>query len=322
MMLRGPRLTPTESKKLGRRRGKRGRPVDGVLVLDKPQGCTSNEILQRVKRMFGADKAGHTGSLDPLATGVLPLCFGEATKFSQFLLDADKAYVVKAKWGEKTNTADADGEVIETCSTEDLTREALLATLPRFMGEIEQIPSMYSALKHNGQPLYKLARQGVEVEREARKITIHQLDLLDCDASYFSLFVRCSKGTYIRNLVEDIAEAMGNLAHVVELRRTQAGAYTLEQAVTVEQLVEALEAGGHKALDAFLLPLGSSADHWPALQLTENTAFYLRNGNPVQVSGAPTQGWVKLVGPEQEFIGVGEIEDDGKVAPRRLVSRS
>lgn len=307
---------------MGRRRGKRGRQVDGVLVLDKPQGCTSNEILQRVKRMFGADKAGHTGSLDPLATGVLPLCFGEATKFSQFLLDADKAYVVKAQWGAKTTTADADGEVTETCPTDGLTREALLDTLPRFMGEIEQIPSMYSALKVNGQPLYKLARQGLEVERAARRVRIDQLDLLDFDNVHFSLFVRCSKGTYIRNLVEDIASAMGNLAHVVELRRTQAGAYRLDQAVTVEMLVDALESGGHQAMDRLLLPLGSSADHWPALQLTENTAFYLRNGNPVQVPGAPVQGWVKLVGPEQEFIGVGEIEDDGKVAPRRLVSHS
>lgn len=307
---------------MGRRGGKRGRKVDGVLVLDKPQGCTSNQILQRVKRMYGADKAGHTGSLDPLATGVLPLCFGEATKFSQYLLDADKAYVVKAKWGEKTNTADADGEVIETCSTEGLTREALQETLPRFMGETEQVPSMYSALKHNGQPLYKLARQGVEVERAPRKIRIHQLDLLDFDPSHFSLFVRCSKGTYIRNLVEDIAGALGNLAHVVELRRTQAGSYLLEQAITIEALVDALESGGHDSLDRFLLPLASSADHWPELQLTENTAFYLRNGNPVQVPGAPAEGWVKLVGPQQEFIGVGEIEDDGKVAPRRLISCS
>ncbi|NPU93633.1 MAG: tRNA pseudouridine(55) synthase TruB [Gammaproteobacteria bacterium] len=306
---------------MAKRRGKRGRPVDGVLVLDKPQGCTSNEILQRVKRMFGADKAGHTGSLDPLATGVLPLCFGEATKFSQYLLDADKAYVVKAKWGEKTNTADADGEVIETCATDNVSRERLLAILPQFMGEIEQVPSMFSALKHNGQPLYKLARQGVEIERQARKVTIHQLDLLDCDAQHFSLFVRCSKGTYIRNLVEDIAQAMGNLSHVVELRRTQAGPYLLEQAVTVEALVAALESGGHKALDELLLPLGTSADHWPTLQLSENTAFYLRNGHPVQVPGSPLEGWVKLTGPAEEFIGVGEILDDGKVAPRRLINR-
>lgn len=304
------------------KRRNRGRAIDGVLVLDKPAGCTSNEILQRVKRMYGAAKAGHTGSLDPLATGVLPLCFGEATKFSQFLLDADKAYVVKAKWGERTNTSDADGEVVESCSTDGLTREALLQTLEQFTGEIEQVPSMYSALKHNGQPLYKLARQGVEVERQARKVRINSLELLDFDTAYFSLAVSCSKGTYVRNLVEDIAAAMGNLAHVVELRRTQAGPYTLDQAVTVETLAETIEAGGHKTLDELLLPLGTSADHWPTLELSESTAFYLRNGNPVQIPGAPLEGWVKMVGPNQEFIGVGEVLDDGKVAPRRLISNS
>lgn len=306
---------------MGKRRNK-GRAVDGVLVLDKPAGCTSNEILQRVKRMFGAAKAGHTGSLDPLATGVLPLCFGEATKFSQYLLDADKAYVVKAKWGERTDTSDADGEVVETCATDGLTEALLLQTLESFRGDIEQVPSMYSALKHNGQPLYKLARQGVEVERKARKVRIISLELLDFDTTHFRLAVSCTKGTYVRNLVEDIAAAMGNLAHVVELRRTQAGPYTLEQAVTVETLSQAIDSGGHKALDELLLPLGSSADHWPALELTEATAFYLRNGNPVQLPGAPTTGWVKLTGPNQEFIGVGEVLDDGKVAPRRLISSS
>ena len=304
------------------KRRNRGRAIDGVLVLDKPPGCTSNEILQRIKRMFGAAKAGHTGSLDPLATGVLPLCFGEATKFSQFLLDADKAYVVKAKWGERTDTSDADGEVVESCSTDGLTQSALLPVLEQFTGEIEQIPSMYSALKHNGQPLYKLARQGVEVERPARKVRIHSLELLEFDTAYFSLAVSCSKGTYVRNLVEDIAAAMGNLAHVVELRRTQAGPYTLEQAVTVETLSQALDSGGHKALDELLLPLGTSADHWPELALSESTAFYLRNGNPVQIPGAPVEGWVKMIGPNQEFIGVGEVLDDGKVAPRRLISNS
>lgn len=272
--------------------------------------------------MFGAAKAGHTGSLDPLATGVLPLCFGEATKFSQFLLDADKAYVVRARWGERTNTGDADGEVIETCATDQLSREQFEQIMPRFIGDIEQVPSMYSALKHNGQPLYKLARQGVEVERPARRVTIHSLELLDFDNVSFSMAVSCSKGTYVRNLVEDIAEAMGNLAHVIELRRTQAGPYTLEQAVTVEELSQAIDSGGHKALDALLLPLATSADHWPSLELSESTAFYLRNGNPVQVPGSPIEGWVKLMGPNQEFIGVGEILDDGKVAPRRLISSS
>lgn len=305
---------------MGKRRAQRGRTVNGVLVLDKPAGCTSNEILQRVKRMYGAAKAGHTGSLDPLATGVLPLCFGEATKFSQFLLDADKAYVVKAKWGQRTETADADGEVIESCDTSQLTQSDLEVILPQFMGGIEQVPSMYSALKHNGQPLYKLARQGIEVERKARPVSIFELTLLDFSNEYFSLFVKCSKGTYIRNLVEDIALAVGNLAHVVELRRTQAGPYTLEQTVSVETLSEAIEEGGHRVLDQYLLGLGSSADHWPEIVLTEAAAYYLKNGNPVQIVGAPLDGWVKLIGPENEFVGVGEVQDDGKVAPRRLIS--
>lgn len=305
---------------MGRRGKNRGRALDGVLVLDKPQGCTSNEILQRVKRMYGAAKAGHTGSLDPLATGVLPICFGEATKFSQFLLDADKAYRVVARLGEKTDTADADGKIIETCATDALTQADLEDIFPRFRGDIEQVPSMFSALKHNGQPLYKLAREGIEVERKARPVTIHELELLSFSSQHFELFVRCSKGTYVRNLVEDIAEALGNLAHVVELRRVQAGPYVEAEAVTIEQLSQAIDAGGHQTLDQRLVPLGSSVDHWPALGLTESTAFYLRNGNPVQVPGAPASGWVKLVGPANEFIGVGEIDADGLVAPRRLIS--
>lgn len=305
---------------MGRQRRQRGRPVNGILVLDKPPGCTSNQVLQRIKRMYGAAKAGHTGSLDPLATGVLPLCFGEATKFSQYLLDADKSYRVKAKWGEKTTTADAEGEVIETCATDGLTQEALEAQLEAFTGEVTQVPSMYSALKHQGQPLYKLARQGVEVERKARTIRVYSMSLLAFDQEHFSLDVHCSKGTYIRNLVEDIAAALGNLAHVVELHRTKAGSYVDEQAVSVDDLSQAIDNGGHKALDELLLPLGSSADHWPTLELSEATAFYLRNGNSVQVPNSPADGWVKLVGPQQEFLGVGEMQDDGKVAPRRMVS--
>ncbi len=179
---------------------------------------------------------------------------------------------------------------------------------------------MFSALKHNGQPLYKLARQGVEVEREARKVRIHKLELLDFDQEHFRLAVACSKGTYVRNLVEDIAAAIGNLAHVVELRRTQAGPYLEADALTIEALAEAIDGGGHCALDQFLLPLGSSVNHWPSLVLSESSAFYLQNGNPVQVPGAPVDGWVKLLGPGEEFIGVGEIQDDGLVAPRRLIS--
>jgi tRNA pseudouridine55 synthase len=197
--------------------------VNGVLVLDKPAGVSSNQALQRAKRIFGAAKAGHTGSLDPLATGVLPLCFGEATKFSQFLLDADKAYVVEAKLGIKTASGDADSDVIGEKTYEQVSSPAIEQALTHFRGTIEQIPSMYSALKHEGQPLYKLARQGIEIERKPRSVEIYELELLWFQEDRFSLSIRCSKGTYVRNLVEDIAESIDTYAHVIALRRTQSG---------------------------------------------------------------------------------------------------
>lgn len=307
---------------MGRRRAQRGRKLNGLFILDKPTGISSNQALQRVKRMFGAAKAGHTGSLDPLATGVLPICFGEATKFSQFLLDADKSYFVVAQLGVKTASGDADGEVIETCSAEAVTEQAVLDMLPRFRGEIEQIPSMYSALKHEGQPLYKLARQGIEVERKARKVCIHSLELAWFDGDKFAMNVTCTKGTYVRSLVEDIAEALNNYAHVIELRRVKSGPYTEAESITFERLAEELESGGHDAVDMHVLPLVSCVSHWPEVALSESTSFYLSNGQAVQVPGAPTVGWVKLSDADGEFIGVGEILDDGRVAPRRLVNAS
>lgn len=307
---------------MGRRGSKKGRDISGILVLDKPLGVTSNAALQRVKRMFGAAKAGHTGSLDPLATGLLPLCFGEATKFSQILLDADKSYLVTGKLGIQTASGDTDGEVVKRCSIEGITRETLLETLPKFLGEIEQVPSMYSALKHEGQPLYKLARQGIEVERKARKISIFTLELLSFEKDEFSLSVRCSKGTYIRNLVEDIGEAMGTCAHVIKLHRTDSGPYTSEMMVTFEQLDEALEHGGHAQIDTLLRPIGSSVADWPDVELTETTAYYLKNGQAVQVPKSPVSGMVKLSLEDGTFLGIGEILDDGKVAPRRLLKTS
>lgn len=307
---------------MSKRRQQRGRKLDGVFVLDKPQGISSNHALQRVKRIFGAAKAGHTGSLDPLATGVLPLCFGEATKFSQFLLDADKAYEVTARLGEKTASGDADSDVIEQRPVTDFSAHALEAMLPRFTGLIEQVPSMYSALKHEGQPLYKLARQGIEVERKPRQVRIDELTMLGVTDDSFSLRVRCSKGTYIRSLVEDIAEAMGNLAHVVALRRIQSGPYSEADAMSIEQLTEKLESGGHKAIDTLLLPLSSSVQHWPVVSLSETAAYYLASGQAVQVPGSPVSGWVSLQDQNHQFLGVGEILDDGRVAPRRLVQAS
>lgn len=300
----------------------RGRDVDGIVILDKPTGLTSNDALQRLKRMFGAAKAGHTGALDPLATGVLPICFGEATKYSQYLLDADKAYEVTAKLGVRTASGDSEGDVLDTKPVDGITQESLETVLPRFRGGIEQVPSMYSALKHQGQPLYKLARQGVEIERPARPVQIYRLELTHFAGDEFKLSVQCSKGTYVRTLVEDIGLALGNFAHVIQLRRTQAGPYTLSDAHTFEDIAALLEQGGHQSVDTLLKPVDSSVSHWPALVLTESTTFYLKTGQAVRVPQAPANGWVRLMGPENEFIGVGEILDDGRVAPRRLIKTS
>lgn len=310
------------SAAMSKPRKPRGRDVNGIVILDKPTGLTSNDALQRLKRIFGAAKAGHTGALDPLATGVLPICFGEATKYSQYLLDADKAYEVTAKLGVRTASGDSEGEVVETKPVDGITQERLESVLPRFRGGIAQVPSMYSALKHQGQPLYKLARQGIEIERPARPVQIYRLELTHFYGDEFKLSVQCSKGTYVRTLVEDIGLALGNFAHVVQLRRTQAGPYTLADAHTFEAIAELLEKGGHQAVDALLKPVDSSVVHWPALVLTENAAFYLKAGQAVRVAESPAEGWVRLMGPDNEFIGVGEMLDDGRVAPRRLIKTS
>ncbi len=310
------------ASKLGRRGSNKGRDVNGILVLEKPLNVTSNAALQRVKRMFGAAKAGHTGSLDPLATGVLPLCFGEATKFSQILLDSDKKYLVTGKLGVQTASGDTDGEIVKQSPFEHVTEQAIVDVISQFTGEIEQVPSMYSALKHKGQPLYKLARQGIEVERKARKITIFTLELLSFKGDEFSLSVHCSKGTYIRNLVEDMGAALSTCAHVVKLHRTDAGPYTSDAMVTFEQLDAALEKGGHEEIDTLLLPVCSSVADWPEVALTDNSAYYLKQGQAVQVPQSPVEGMVKLSLEDGTFLGVGEILDDGKVAPRRLLKTS
>ena len=291
-------------------------------MLDKPAGITSNGALQTVKRAFNACKAGHTGSLDPLATGVLPLCFGEATKFSQFLLDADKRYLTTVKLGVMTETGDADGEVRETRDVPAFTDAELESVLDHYRGDISQVPSMYSALKVDGQPLYKLARQGIEVEREARPVTIFYLTLVSRTGDELVLDITCSKGTYVRTLAEDIGEELGCGAHVTSLRRLQAGPFEEAQAVTVETIEDL--APDYAALDELLLPVSAAVRDWPAIELTDVTASYLRQGQPVQVSSAPTDGWVSLFteseGTDDNFIGVGEIMEDGRIAPRRLLS--
>ena len=293
--------------------------MNGILVVDKPAGISSNDVVQQAKRLFGAQKVGHTGSLDPLATGVLPLCFGEATKFSQYLLDADKKYWTQVRLGITTETADADGEVIAQADTSGITESQVTAALETFVGEIEQIPSMYSALKHQGQPLYKLARQGIEVERAPRRISIYSAELLQFSEASIELRVHCSKGTYIRSLAEDLGAALGCGGHVSALRRLAAGPYEEAQATTLDEL---REVGDVREMDALLLPVSSAVGSWPAVRLHEDTAHYVRQGQPVQVAHAPTDGWVQIfeLAEEDRFLGVGEILTDGRVAPRRLVA--
>ena len=293
--------------------------MNGILVVDKPAGISSNDVVQQAKRLFGAQKVGHTGSLDPLATGVLPLCFGEATKFSQYLLDADKKYWAQVRLGITTETADADGEVIAQADTSGITESQVTAALETFVGEIEQIPSMYSALKHQGQPLYKLARQGIEVERAPRRISIYSAELLQFSEASIELRVHCSKGTYIRSLAEDLGAALGCGGHVSALRRLAAGPYEEAQTTTLDEL---REVGDVREMDALLLPVSSAVGSWPAVRLHEDTAHYVRQGQPVQVAHAPTDGWVQIfeLAEEDRFLGVGEILTDGRVAPRRLVA--
>jgi tRNA pseudouridine55 synthase len=304
---------------MSRRRGDERR-VDGILLLDKPAGLTSNAALQRVKRLYRARKAGHTGSLDPLASGLLPICLGEATKVSGFLLDADKHYWVSCRLGVRTTTADAEGVVLETRSVAAVTEKRLLEVMEGFRGDIEQIPPMYSAVKHQGQRLYALARQGVEVEREPRRITIHTMELLDFQPPLTEIRVHCSKGTYIRTLVEDIGGALGCGAHVADLRRLGVGPYSASGMVTLDALEDRLIREGEQGLDGLLLPLESGLSQWPDVRLSVDAAFYLRQGQPVQVPHAPTAGLVRLYEGQRRFLGVGEILDDGRVAPRRLLN--
>jgi tRNA pseudouridine55 synthase len=293
-----------------------------VLVLNKPAGISSSDAVQQVKRLYGAQKVGHTGSLDPLATGVLPLCFGEATKFSQYLLSSDKKYWVRIKLGVATETGDADGEISSTSDASHVTQADVEAALQAFRGEIQQVPSMYSALKHNGQPLYKLARRGIEVEREARCVSIYSNELVAFEGDELELQIHCSKGTYVRTIAEDLGHALDVGAHVTALHRGAAGPFDESDMVSLDELKLQHENG--VSLDEFLRPVASAVGQWPEVVLSDATAFYLRQGQPVQVPHAPTSGWVRLSEKSNTenrlFIGVGEVLDDGRVAPRRLVA--
>lgn len=312
------------------------RSINGILLLDKPKEMTSNQALQTVKKLFSASKVGHTGSLDPLATGLLPLCFGEATKFSQFLLNADKTYSVSACLGIRTNTGDAEGEVIESRPVPSYSSDQLDAILSAFRGTISQIPPMFSALKHKGRPLYKLARQGIVIERSPRTVTIHSLRMSnqsvfkideDCELSgnaeknlstkrILNLEIRCSKGTYIRTLIEDIGEALGCGAYVSDLRRLSVANYHAEQMVSLE----ALQRLSQSECDLKLLGLDSLLNEWPVLKISQAAAYYLYRGQAILLPNLPKQGLLRLLLQKSgQFIGVGEILEDGRIAPRRLV---
>jgi tRNA pseudouridine55 synthase len=310
---------------LGRKRSF-GRKVSGVLLVNKPSGESSNAVLQRAKRLFFANKAGHTGALDPLATGVLPVCFGEATKFSQYLLESDKVYISDFQFGVVTDSADADGEVLSKQDASHISKDDVLAALPEFRGDIEQIPPMYSALKKDGQPLYKLARKGIEVERDARPVSIYEYRLLDFQEGEHpvaTMRIHCSKGTYVRSLAADLGEKLGVGANVIKLHREQVGPFKDDTAFTLEALDEERGDGRAEQLDHHLLSTDATLVGLAKIQLTEDCAYYFRQGNPVmdlEVYQIGEEGdTVRVFDESEHFLGTAEITDDGRLAPKRLV---
>jgi tRNA pseudouridine55 synthase len=304
------------------RRNKKGRDITGIMIIDKPTGHSSNHILQRVKRLFDAKKAGHTGSLDPLATGVLPVCLGDATKLSSYLLDADKQYQVTCQLGVITDSGDSDGNVVDELSIPEFDEDTLSNIIQQFIGEIEQVPPMFSALKHQGQPLYKLARQGIDVERKARRIVIYAIEIMDCQSDNFTLSVRCSKGTYIRTLVEDISHALGSGGHVSMLRRTAVAGYDLSQAITVEALQAMAEKDGFVTLDASLQQAEDALPDWPVIVLDEEGTKSIGFGQAVTVQTPFKSANVRLFNMNNQFLGLGEMSTEGVVAPKRLFANA
>lgn len=296
-----------------------GRDVHGILLLDKPIGMGSNEALQAVKRLFQARKAGHTGSLDRLASGLLPICFGEATKISGFLLQADKRYWAVFRLGQKTTTGDAEGEITDQRRVPNFGEHELTKVIQGFQGAIEQVPPMHSAIKVGGQRLYKLAHQGLKVDRKPRPVTIYSLQLLRREPERLEVEVHCSKGTYIRTLAEDIGETLGCGAHVESLRRIGSGPFDDHSLVALRQL-EQLACEDPAAADSLLQPMEAAVSDWPDVNLPEDVAYYVRRGQAVLVPHAPTHGWVKIYGDQQSFLGLGEVLEDGRIAPRRLIN--
>jgi tRNA pseudouridine55 synthase len=301
-----------------RNKRKKGRNISGIVLLDKPYGITSNQALQDIKHLFNAQKAGHTGSLDPIATGLLPICLGEATKISQFLLDADKTYLATLKLGIKTDSGDAQGKIVKQRPIAALTRDRLEPVLQKYVGAIEQIPPMHSAIKKNGVPLYKLAHQGIEIERASRTVTIYDLQFISLTEDELQIRVHCSKGTYIRTLADDIGEDLECGAHISQLRREQVGPFTGTDMLTLDEL-EDLADQGYEALDTVLLPIDEGLMQWPAVKLSGDSAFYMQQGQAVFVPKVADRGLVRVYTTDEEFLGVGQILDDGRVAPKRLM---
>ncbi len=304
-----------------------GRKLDGVLIVNKPQGASSNGVLQRTKRLFFANKAGHTGALDPLATGVLPICFGESTKFSQYLLEADKGYISTFSLGVITDTADSDGQVLHRKDASKLTQSDVLKAMEKYCGDILQIPPMYSALKKDGQPLYKLARAGIEVERKPRPVTLFEYELLDFisgEVTEIKVRVKCTKGTYIRSLAADLGDDLGVGGHVSALHRTHTGDFSDANALDLDDLEEERGEGQAESLDHHLLPMDAPIADMPLIDLDINSSHYFSHGNPVmdlQVYKLGDEGdSLRVFSDDGKFLGVGEITDDGRVAPKRLVA--
>lgn len=292
-------------------------PIHGILLLNKPEGFSSNAVLQKAKRLFSAKKAGHTGSLDPMATGMLPVCFGEATKWSQYLLDADKCYEVTACLGMETDTGDATGVTTARCESVDVSERQLSHAFMEYQGCIQQVPPMYSALKHQGTPLYKLARAGVEIERSAREVTIYELNLNQFDGQYFDFTVLCSKGTYIRSLVESIGAALGVGAHVTRLHRVYTAGFAKASMVTLEQLAQMTQT---QRCDC-LLPMDMAVSSFPSIILEKEAVLALRQGKVLSKSTLPKEmACYRLFDKNEQFIGLGELSAEGVLKVRRLIS--
>jgi tRNA pseudouridine55 synthase len=295
-------------------RRRKGRDVHGILLLDKPAGYSSNQAVQKVRWLFQARKAGHTGSLDPFATGMLPVCFGEASKTAGFMLDASKTYLASARFGQATATGDVEGEVISELPVPDYSTEDFDRAFEVFRGPIEQVPPMYSALKLKGQPLYKLAREGKEVERKPRSVTIHKLELINWKAPVLQFGVHCSKGTYVRTLAEDIALAMGSCAHLRALRRTGVTPFRENGMISLPQLEQAVE---EQRQDSLLLPADAGLAHWPVVTLEGEAGSRFSHGNPVPVREENT-GNARVYNQQGSLLGLGELRPDGQLHPRRV----